>query len=307
MIFATKSSLLGRNVRHFRSLSRPRDFFPRRNAPPGIASSCAISAREPGRSALICERDRSGLAPSRRSRLPGGGYRLAEPMLERARPKSEEPRRDISFRIGDAEIPWSRTTIMTSSVNASRWTLVDPAAAFREWLRRPQARRRLLVVDGDFVNSTRLERFFSSLTPGAACRPSQTRGAITAREMLETHRSILARVHSRKERAPRRRRIACGPPVRPDITVDTDLGEIHRMQAKNWNLFQGLRAEASIALLSAQSKPGSDAGPTRLRAAAGQFSTLEASTCGALSLREAATAIVVQQLVPTHVSGVANG
>lgn len=61
-----------------------------------------------------------------------------------------------------------------------------------------------------------------------------------SREMMETHRNILSRVHfangARAEAVVELLEAAGFT----DIVVDTDLGEIHRMQAKNWNFFKGL-------------------------------------------------------------------
>ena len=185
------------------------------------------------------------------------GIDWAEPMLERARQKAKSRGRDISFRIGDAENTMEPDDHYDVVVNRHLvWTLVDPAAAFREWLRVLKPGGRLLVVDGDFVNSTRLERFFSSLNawgqrvgllgPEAPSQP---------REMLETHRSILARVHfsqgTRAEAVVELLRAAGFA----DITVDTDLGEIHRMQAKNWNLFKGLARRSQHRFAIRASKP----------------------------------------------------
>lgn len=181
----------------------------------------------------------------------------SEPMLERARQKAKSRGRDISFRMGDAENTMEPDDHYDVVVNRHLvWTLVDPAAAFREWLRVLKPGGRVLIVDGDFVNATRLERFFSSLSvwgqrvgllrPDAPSQP---------REMLETHRSILARVHfsqgARAEAVVGLLRAAGFA----DITVDTDLGEIHRMQAKNWNLFKGLARRSQHRFAIRASKP----------------------------------------------------
>ena len=185
------------------------------------------------------------------------GLDWAEPMLELARRKAKTRGRTISFRIGDAENTMEPDDHYDVVVNRHLvWTLVDPAAAFREWLRVLKPGGKLLVVDGDFVNTNRLERFFSTLNawgqrfgilrPDAPSQP---------RAMMETHRGILARVHfsqgARAEAVVELLR-AAGFVA---IEIDTDLGEIHRMQAKNWNLFKGLARRSQHRYAISASKP----------------------------------------------------
>ncbi|WP_322886854.1 methyltransferase domain-containing protein (plasmid) [Sinorhizobium medicae] len=185
------------------------------------------------------------------------GIDWAEPMLDRARQKAKTRGRNISFRMGDAENTMEPDDHYHVVVNRHLvWALVDPSAAFREWLRVLKPGGSLLIVDGDFVNATRLERFFSSLNawgqrvgllrPDAPSQP---------REMLETHRSILARVHfSQGARAEAVVDLLHASGF-TDIRVDTDLGEIHRMQAKNWNLFKGLARRSQHRFAIHASKP----------------------------------------------------
>ncbi|MDX1126797.1 methyltransferase domain-containing protein [Sinorhizobium medicae] len=185
------------------------------------------------------------------------GIDWAEPMLDRARQKAKTRGRNISFRMGDAENTMEPDDHYHVVVNRHLvWTLVDPSAAFSEWLRVLKPGGSLLIVEGDFVNATRLERFFSSLNawgqrvgllrPDAPSQP---------REMLETHRSILARVHfSQGARAEAVVDLLHASGF-TDIRVDTDLGEIHRMQAKNWNLFKGLARRSQHRFAIHASKP----------------------------------------------------
>lgn len=185
------------------------------------------------------------------------GLDWAEPMLERARHKARERRRKISFRMGDAENTMEPDEYYDAVVNRHLvWTLVDPAAAFAEWRRVLKPGGRLLIVDGDFVNTNALERLFSKLSAWG-----QRAGLLKAdmpsgsREMMETHRSILSRVHfSQGARAE-----AVADLLRKvgfvDVEIDTDLSEIHRTQAKNWNFFKALARKSQHRYAIRASKP----------------------------------------------------
>ncbi|PST24027.1 SAM-dependent methyltransferase [Mesorhizobium plurifarium] len=185
------------------------------------------------------------------------GIDWAEPMLERARQKAKTRGRDISFHMGDAENTMEPDDHYDVVVNRHLvWTLVDPATAFREWLRVLKPGGRLLIVDGDFVNATRLERIFSALNAwGQRAGLLRPEPPSQPKEMLETHRSILARVHfSQGARADAVVALLQGAGF-TDITVDTDLGEIHRMQAKNWSLLKGLARRSQHRFAIRASKP----------------------------------------------------
>ncbi|PDT82437.1 class I SAM-dependent methyltransferase [Sinorhizobium sp. BJ1] len=170
------------------------------------------------------------------------GLDWAEPMLERARQKARNRKRAITFRIGDAESTMEPDDHYDVIVNRHLvWTLVDPAAAFAEWLRVLKPGGTLLIVDGDFVSTSALERLFSKLSNwGQRAGIFKPDSPMHSREMMETHRNILSRVYfsdgARAEAVVELLR-ATGF---TDIDVDTDLGEIHRTQAKNWNFFKGL-------------------------------------------------------------------
>ncbi|PDT52822.1 MULTISPECIES: class I SAM-dependent methyltransferase [Sinorhizobium] len=170
------------------------------------------------------------------------GLDWAEPMLERARQKARSRKRAISFRMGDAESTMEPDDHYDVIVNRHLvWTLVDPAAAFAEWLRVLKPRGTLLIVDGDFVNTGALERLFSKLSAwGQRTGVFKPDAPMHSREMMKTHQSILSRVHfANGARAEAVVELLTATGF-TDIIVDTDLGEIHRTQAKNWNLFKGL-------------------------------------------------------------------
>lgn len=170
------------------------------------------------------------------------GLDWAEPMLDRARAKAQTRVRDITFRIGDAENTMEPDGFYDVIVNRHLvWTLVDPASAFSEWLRVLKPGGTLLIIDGDFVNTTLKERILSKLGQWGQRYGLLKRDPMHAPPaMMDTHRSILSRVHfsngARAEAVEELLRQAGFT----DITIDVELGEIHRTQAKNWNFFKGM-------------------------------------------------------------------
>ena len=171
------------------------------------------------------------------------GLDWAEPMLERARNKAKVRERKITFVIGDAENtlePDESYDVITNRHLV--WTLVDPKAAFAEWHRVLKPGGKLLIVDGDFVNTTiwsrlaaRLARWHAKIIP--AKQPLH--GPATP-EMVETHQRILSQVHfSNGARADAV--VALLKEVGySKITIDTNLRAINRAQAKVLPLFKGL-------------------------------------------------------------------
>ncbi|MEI2302260.1 class I SAM-dependent methyltransferase [Ensifer sp. MJa1] len=170
------------------------------------------------------------------------GLDWAEPMLELARQKARKRRRAIRFALGDAENTMEPDSHYDVIVNRHLvWTLVDPAAAFAEWLRVLKPGGTLLIVDGDFVNTSALERLFSRLSAlGQRFGLFKAETPTGSPQMMATHRSILSRVHfsqgARAEAVVELLRAAGFV----DIVIDRDLREIHRTQARNWNVFKGL-------------------------------------------------------------------
>ncbi|WP_181708180.1 class I SAM-dependent methyltransferase [Chthonobacter rhizosphaerae] len=166
------------------------------------------------------------------------GLDWAEPMLERARAKARARGTPIRFVMGDAE----RTMEPAESydVVVTRhlvWTLVDPAAAFRDWHQVLKPGGRLLVVDGDFVSPTLLGRATAALTALAARLGLGARAP--ADPLRERHRRILEQVYFRHGA----RADAVAALLREagfrQTTVDTNLGAIHRAQARHLPLMKG--------------------------------------------------------------------
>ncbi|MDI7864208.1 class I SAM-dependent methyltransferase [Rhizobiaceae bacterium n13] len=185
------------------------------------------------------------------------GYRVtgidwSEAMLERARAKAASRGRAIRFQLGDAESTLeaddSYDVIVTRHLV---WTLVDPLACFREWLRVLKPGGRLLIIDGDFVNTSLAERLVKRLAAvlertGAA--KAQAPHAPAA--MADTHESILSRVHFS---AGARVHAVC--PMLADagfslVMTDTNLRQIHKAQANHFgflkNLARGLQHRYAI-------------------------------------------------------------
>ncbi|KQQ46151.1 methyltransferase [Rhizobium sp. Leaf311] len=173
------------------------------------------------------------------------GYRVtgldwAEPMLERAKAKAKHRNRSITFRMGDAENTMEPDAAHDVIINRHLvWTLVDPKAAFQEWLRVLKPGGSVLIVDGDFVNVSLAEKLLKKLAdkllkmgvlkPEPVHMPS---------DMAGTHNSILSRVYFSKGA----RAEAVAALLREagfvDVVIDTDLREIHKTQAKNWNILK---------------------------------------------------------------------
>jgi SAM-dependent methyltransferase len=120
------------------------------------------------------------------------------------------------------------------------WTLVDPAAAFTEWLRVLKPGGRLVIIDGDFVNPGFVARTAALIAAFAARLRISRQNPHRPKDLMETHRSILARVHfSQGARAE-----AVAELLRRagfiDIVIDTDMRAIHRTQAKNFGFLRSL-------------------------------------------------------------------
>ncbi|THV17075.1 class I SAM-dependent methyltransferase [Rhizobium rhizophilum] len=171
------------------------------------------------------------------------GLDWAEPMLERARAKAKARGREIRFLLGDAERTMESDDTYDVITNRHLvWTLVDPLACFREWHRVLKTGGKVLIVDGDFVNTSMLTRMMKRFTAWASrigLAKDALHGAPNS-EMAATHSSILSRVHfSNGAHAS-----AVAELLREagfsKVTIDQDMGAIHRAQRKNFSFFKGL-------------------------------------------------------------------
>ncbi|KQT52415.1 MULTISPECIES: class I SAM-dependent methyltransferase [unclassified Aureimonas] len=170
------------------------------------------------------------------------GLDWSEAMLTKAKAKARSRDRRITFRLGDAE--QTREDDASFDVVVTRhlvWTLVDPAACFREWLRVLKPGGTLLIVDGDFVRQSPIERLLARLeTLVLKGRKPPAAASSAPPDLAEQHRSILSRVHFKD--GARAEDIAsmlaeCGY---ERIVVDTRLGAIHLAQACRMSWRSGL-------------------------------------------------------------------
>jgi ubiquinone/menaquinone biosynthesis C-methylase UbiE len=170
------------------------------------------------------------------------GIDWAEPMLERARAKAAARSRPIRFHLGDAENTLeaddSYDVIVTRHLV---WTLVDPEACFREWLRVLKPGGKLLIIDGDFVNTGLAERLVKRLAAFVERIGLVKAGAPHApAAMAGTHKSILSRVHfSGGARVDTVSNLLTQTGFSP-VTCDTNLRQIHKAQASHFGFFKAV-------------------------------------------------------------------
>jgi ubiquinone/menaquinone biosynthesis C-methylase UbiE len=171
------------------------------------------------------------------------GLDWAEPMLERARAKAKSRGRQIRFLMGDAERTMEADDAYDVITNRHLvWTLVDPLACFQEWHRVLKPGGKVLIVDGDFVNTSALTRLIKKLT-GLASRLGLARDGLhgaTNPDMAATHNRILSRVHFSTGAHAHAVADLLKQAGFSKITVDQDMGAVHRAQRKNFSFFKGL-------------------------------------------------------------------
>ncbi len=186
------------------------------------------------------------------------GLDWAEPMLEKARLKAKARKRPIQFRMADVESTMEpdnhHDVIITRHLV---WTLVDPAAAFSEWLRVLKPGGKILIVDGDFVNVGRTERMLKALAKGL-----ERLGLLKSDPMhappglAQTHTSIVSRVYfSGGARADLVADLLARSGF-TNVTIDTNLREIHKAQSKHWNYLKALARGTQHRFAVSAVKPG---------------------------------------------------
>lgn len=171
------------------------------------------------------------------------GMDWAEPMLERARAKAVKRGREIRFLMGDAENtmePDEGYDVITNRHLV--WTLVDPKAAFAEWHRVLKPGGKVLIVDGDFVNLsfvTRVTKWIAA-TAGRLGLIADASHGKPSTEMADTHQRILSQVYfSDGARADAIAELLQDVGF-SHVTIDKNMGAIHRAQKKNFSFLKGL-------------------------------------------------------------------
>ncbi len=122
------------------------------------------------------------------------GLDFTEPMMARARRKSDEANASIRFLMRDAEETMepddSYDVIITRHLV---WTLTDPDKAFADWMRIIKPGGRLLIIDGDFVRKHWLEKLIPLLD--RVFGKQQDGHSLLTPEQWAHHERIVGQVH----------------------------------------------------------------------------------------------------------------
>jgi ubiquinone/menaquinone biosynthesis C-methylase UbiE len=122
------------------------------------------------------------------------GLDFTEAMMARAQRKARHVDARILFLTRDAEATFEPENSYDAIIARHLvWTLVDPAAAFHEWFRILKPGGRLLIIDGDFVRQSWLERIMPVLD--RIFGPRAGGHSLLTPEQWQAHHRIVERVH----------------------------------------------------------------------------------------------------------------
>lgn len=116
------------------------------------------------------------------------------------------------------------------------WTLVDPAAAFREWFSLLKPGGKVLIVDGNLGKETwakHVQHLWTKLTGRQAVTPMSPK-------MLARHQSIRSRVHFSSDMLAEAVVDLLRQGGFENIIVDRKLFDIHWAQARKMPFLRGL-------------------------------------------------------------------
>ena len=180
------------------------------------------------------------------------GLDLVEAMLSRAKAKHASAK-NLSLYLGDAEDTREADSSYDAIVMRHLvWTLVDPKAAFKDWFRVVRPGGRIVVIDGNFVETsfaTRLRRRLSMLL-------ERIQGTKTPPIDWAAHNSIISRVYFNMGLTPERLRDMLQEAGFVDFRIG-DLEAVRSVQRRKARLSDRLKLGLSESFILSCSKPAS--------------------------------------------------
>lgn len=174
---------------------------------------------------------------------------FSEAMLARARAKHGKAARIL---LGDAEHLLDDDASYDALITRHLvWTLTDPEGAFAEWFRVLRPGGRLLVIDGDWVNRSRWQKWVNDLGNWLRAR----RGAAVHQIDADTHASITSRFYF-KDGLSRERLEAMLRAAGFATIVPADYHQVVREQQRAAPLHDAIRLASSTRFALVATKPG---------------------------------------------------
>lgn len=178
------------------------------------------------------------------------GLDLTEAMLSRARAK-HAGKPGLRLFLGDAEETREADGRYDAVVSRHLvWTLVDPAAAFRDWFRVLKPGGRVVIMDGDYVRLSRIGRLRLALSDWLSARQGATGPAVDR----AAHEAIQQQVYFRDGLRPARLRDMLEEAGFTDFRQEKPSGP-HAAQRKGAPLRQKLRVGVWNSFVLSCAKP----------------------------------------------------